>query len=169
MAKQIMWSIGISLAGGYVFMFVNGMTAILGTSYFLGASQVASRATRCLVTSAMFGAPIGLLCLPIVLAYRSGARRKSKILVLVVPALSSLIGTPLAAFIGGVLGIPRHLPEVFLIKVIIFVAVFCGTVMLLCRGSHATPALNACAECGYDLYGNTSGACPECGTDCACE
>jgi hypothetical protein len=46
---------------------------------------------------------------------------------------------------------------------------FAGTVGLRAWGHwrrvrHARPPKGVCRECGYDLTGNVSGKCPECGT-----
>ena len=40
-----------------------------------------------------------------------------------------------------------------------------GHYFLLSRGTRVRVATGGCIRCGYDLTGNASGLCPECGTD----
>jgi uncharacterized paraquat-inducible protein A len=68
------------------------------------------------------------------------------LLVLLMGALASAVALSLAAVAAAIL-LDRFHPEF-------------GSI------AQGRRARGQCAECGYDLTGNTSGVCPECGTSC---
>jgi len=94
----------------------------------------------------------------------------------------------LAAWIGRITGFPIHLPWLVNIgpicllvlcgyrdfrsfrEVVFFYAVFYGIVGVLCGFAWWRCAVSKrqgpgiCGKCQYDLTGNVSGVCPECGT-----
>ena len=47
------------------------------------------------------------------------------------------------------------------------IGIVLGTVLFLHAAMHRPRRARACRSCGYDLRGNVSGICPECGTPLA--
>jgi hypothetical protein len=47
---------------------------------------------------------------------------------------------------------------------IFFAGYTAAVVYAFCRDRNERPAEGCCRSCGYDLRGNVSGICPECGT-----
>jgi hypothetical protein len=45
------------------------------------------------------------------------------------------------------------------------VALVCGPMAYVWILARRVPGLGRCQKCGYDLTGNVSGRCPECGTE----
>jgi hypothetical protein len=59
---------------------------------------------------------------------------------------------------------PTHTTLLLIIPLWIpFLLTLISTVLLCHRDYRATPFSGHCQECGYDLTGNTTGPCPECG------
>ena len=56
----------------------------------------------------------------------------------------------------------QHIVGLLVITGAVLVGFMCGRRYY--RGSPPRPASPQCAACGYDLTGNVSGICPECGT-----
>ena len=57
------------------------------------------------------------------------------------------------------------IPEGATVSLLFIVSAWAGVVVgLRVRLKRAAPRQGHCATCGYDLTGNTSGRCPECGT-----
>ena len=79
-------------------------------------------------------------------------------------ALSTLFVMDIAEFLDDAIG---YLPQHFLNGIIVGILVLpgaCVGALIARRGRRVIPA-GHCQTCAYDLTGNTSGTCPECGTD----
>lgn len=88
-------------------------------------------------------------------------------------AIPSLI---LAIYIDDLFYAYRMISEVWIYAVVFFLCCVCAqTVIAMLLRRHARRAVrvalsahgaSTCLVCGYDLRGNVSGRCPECGTEC---
>jgi hypothetical protein len=54
----------------------------------------------------------------------------------------------------------------FVLSILLFLPVS-FTIVRFCRNKFLRRPAHACSTCGYDLTGNTSGVCPECGQTCS--
>ena len=52
----------------------------------------------------------------------------------------------------------------FLMSLIILFLSWTSTMLAYSWGNEPEPCFGVCSKCGYDLTGNQSGRCPECGT-----
>ena len=84
--------------------------------------------------------------------------RRRRVLTLCGLALSVLIG------VTRIVSIPwswRYIDDMYL-QILLYV-VFIPTVVSLCLGFRRVFPQGHCQKCGYNLTGNVSGVCPECG------
>jgi hypothetical protein len=93
-------------------------------------------------------------------------------LLLVIPAVA--LGEAVIRLLGGRSfgpGIPHLICFALLCALVQAALMFClkGHARARIRQELRARGLPTCLQCGYDLTGNVSGACPECGACCAAE
>lgn len=59
------------------------------------------------------------------------------------------------------------MPQVVVLPIWLFALLFLALTIYLVRRLRPRFPAGCCAKCGYDLTGNVSGVCPECGTSVA--
>ncbi len=108
-----------------------------------------------IVIPLFFGIPMGLVCAPVTLLCLS--RKNLRV-----------AGAVLA--VGGVVYVvllclsPAHTPAHSVLAWLAFVALYHVACVWLRRRLPDIEGYPACTCCGYNLTGNISGVCPECGT-----
>ena len=71
--------------------------------------------------------------------------------------------TPPIAAAAALIALPVRANEFLVIAIVSAIACLLANVLLPDRGSAFRPS--QCGQCGYELRGNQSGVCPECGGD----
>jgi hypothetical protein len=112
------------------------------------------------VLGAVFGAAVGLICSVVFVPLLWKKQRLQTAVKWLLIAVS-----PIALLSGWWWSSSRSLVALVLCAPPACVLVFVGACLVLNRTLKDKQPSGHCQECGYNLTGNVSGVCPECGTE----
>jgi len=167
--KRALKVIGMSVASGWFYTFLVDLCGLVHDPFVYSGGPIPMDIATIVVISTVFGAiygiPIGLLCslVSVMCLRRKDLARVAKIMFVVLCPLAValvLLDPPTPS--GQ--RVPNPYPQGFWLLAA-FVPAFCLTSLFLWRylPNESERQSTTCLLCGYDLTGNVSGVCPECG------